>query len=199
LAQIGSPTISGPVIAVPGAAQALTATGTITISSEIVPISSAAAITLTSTPTIAPGTSGQKIALFNSGNFPITLQDRGTLSGSTVALINASNLTLVPGQVILFWFLGGSWIQLNNPPTAPVSPRREFQNSDLTSGVYRFLHGLATRVVSVSVYDNNGKRIDAPDSVDLAGAGTTASPWRVDINMTSYAPLTGTWSAIVNG
>lgn len=205
MSRIGSPVFTGTHTAIPGTAQNLAATGTIQPNSEIVPITSAAAVTLTSTPSIAPGQAGQKIALHNSGSNPITLQDKSVLTGSTLTLLSGSTtLAIAPGQVILFWFVGGSWTQINNPaapaaaPAAtPPSYRRSFTNADLNSGVISLVHGLPNQEVGVSVYDNNGNLIDAPDAVKLTGAGTTALPWGVDVNLSSFGPLTGTWKAIV--
>lgn len=204
MAKIGSPIITGPQIAIPGGIQNVTATATIQPTSEIVPLGSAAAVTVTSTPSIAPGQPGQKIALYNSGNFPITLQDKGTLTGSTLTLLSGTNtLAIASGQVILFWFVGGNWTQINNPAApaaapaaAPPSYRRNFVASDLNAGILQLVHGLPNQEVGVSIFDNTGALIDAPDAVTLAGAGTTASPWRVDVTLTSFT-VTGTWKALV--
>jgi hypothetical protein len=205
MARIGSPTFTGTHIAVPGTAQNLAAAGTIQPNSEIVPITSAAAVTLTSTPTITPGVLGQKIALYNAGSNPITLQDKSVLTGSTLTLLSGSTtLTIAPGQVILFWFIGTTWTQINNPAApaaapaaAPPSFRRSFTNADLNSGVIALVHGLPNQEVGVSIFDNNGTLIDAPDAVTLTGAGTTASPWAVNVNLGSFGTLSGTWRAIV--
>lgn len=56
-------------------------------------------ITLTSTPTIAPGVDGQDIELINIGTQNVVIQDFGTLANSAVQLATGASKTLAPGQV----------------------------------------------------------------------------------------------------
>jgi hypothetical protein len=76
-------------------------------------ISSDANYTMTAAPTIPDGTvDGQKIELFNTGAFTITIQDQGTLAGSNLRL-TATGLAIGPRQSVkLAWRTGiGDWVQ----------------------------------------------------------------------------------------
>lgn len=101
-------TNSGTRIAIPGTVQVLVASNQIQPTSETVQISSASAIALTSSPVILPGVAGQKITVYNSGSFNITLPANGVSF-----LQGLPSLTIPAGQVVLFCFLGGSWRQIN--------------------------------------------------------------------------------------
>ena len=66
---------------------------------------------LTSTPTIEAGVDGQTITLIQTGGNTITLQDDGTLSGSTLFL-SANTIALAPYDSIeLQYVTGKGWIQ----------------------------------------------------------------------------------------
>jgi hypothetical protein len=78
---------------------------------------SGAGITVTSTPSIAAGISGQEILLLNvDGANSLTLQDQGTLAGSTLRL-QAATITIGPrDSVRLVYHPSFGWLQ-----TTPVS------------------------------------------------------------------------------
>jgi hypothetical protein len=74
-----------------------------------------ATITLTSTPTIVAGSDGQRLVVFNaetSGGDIITLQDKGTLSGSGLDL-GASSRALGPGDALTLCYSSAlsCWIE----------------------------------------------------------------------------------------
>lgn len=105
---------SGVMLPLPGS-QALVATDAIVTSMDVVQISAAAAITLTSAPTIADGLNGQKVMLINTGGFDITLQDQGTLVGSNLRL-SAAGITLTPRDSVQLMYLSavGDWVQVGS-------------------------------------------------------------------------------------
>jgi hypothetical protein len=68
--------------------------------------------TMTSTPTIEAGIDGQRIRLIQTGSNTVTLQDDGTLSGSTLFL-SANTIALGPYDSIDFEYVSGKgWIQV---------------------------------------------------------------------------------------
>ncbi len=79
----------------PSTAQVLVAGTAIAPSGNFLPISAASAITLTGTPTITAGFSGQEITIINEGSFAITLQDQSVLANSGLRLLGGRNLLLL--------------------------------------------------------------------------------------------------------
>jgi hypothetical protein len=98
------------------AATAITATD----GSPYRPVSTDAAYTLTSQPTIAAGRNGQIILVKNVGAFNLTLQDVNALGGSLLRL-TANTLTIQPGGTMKLAYDSaiGFWIEqyLLNPQT----------------------------------------------------------------------------------
>jgi len=97
----------------PAITQVLAANSTINPTGAIVAISSASAIALTSTPTIADGAAGkfQQLILTNAGNNDITLQDSATLANSGLRLFK-NNWTIKPGRSLTVIYRGDDWQQL---------------------------------------------------------------------------------------
>jgi hypothetical protein len=63
-----------------------------------------------------------------------------------------------------------------------------FDNTDLVSGVLTVTHNLGEQYPSnITVYDNNDNPIVSPDEIDATS--TTA----MDIDLSSFGTLTGTW------
>jgi len=74
-------------------------------------------VTLTSTPSIAAGTTGQMLVLLGTNDSAtVTLQDNSVLDGSTLHLHHAQNHTLGLNDSISFIYSGTAWIQM-----APLS------------------------------------------------------------------------------
>ena len=96
-------------------------TGQFVATSGTVTFSAAAPYTLITEPTVLPGKfDGQRLLLINVGVNAVTLQDRGTLAGSGIAL-TANTLTIGPRQSVSFtWSATLSlWIQ-TGPLVAPL-------------------------------------------------------------------------------
>jgi hypothetical protein len=70
----------------------------------------------------------------------------------------------------------------------------DFVDADLVGGVLSINHNLGdTRIARVSVRDNTGEAIGGPDSDTVIDADN------VDVDLSSFQPLTGTWTATVVG
>lgn len=126
MSNISSPQIRGTQVSIPGATQSLVAGSTIAPNAVIIPISSSAAISLTSNPVISVGQPGQEITLFNAGSFAITLPSNGIsfLGGNTT-------FTLASGAIAPFVFLNNSWRQLSPRPS--IEPTcRVFNSTNIT-------------------------------------------------------------------
>lgn len=66
-----------------------------------------------------------------------------------------------------------------------------FVNDDLSSSnVLTVTHNLAQTLCLVEIYDNNNKKIN-PDDIILVNTNS------LTIDLSSFAPLTGTWNVIV--
>ena len=65
-----------------------------------------------------------------------------------------------------------------------------FTTVTVTTGTAAFTHSLSTSTISVTVLDNNGKII-LPDEVTATDQNTAT------LDVTSYIPITGTWSILV--
>jgi hypothetical protein len=65
-------------------------------------------------------------------------------------------------------------------------------NADLVAGVLTVTHSLASDIASVVVKDNTDKQV-MPD--DVTFTSTTA----LDVDLTSFAPIAGTWKVLVRG
>jgi len=121
----GAMTTQNSRIHAPPTAQTISAAGnTITVGDAdyLAPISNttAGSITLTSAPTIADGTDGEEILLYNTGTQNVVIQDQGTLASSNLRLATAT-VTLAPRQSVRLVFLTaiGDWLQCG-PLTAVI-------------------------------------------------------------------------------
>lgn len=65
-----------------------------------------------------------------------------------------------------------------------------FTNASLSSGKLTVTHNLGQKLVLVQVYDNNDKQIQ-PTEVTLTNTTT------LEIDLTDFGTLTGTWSLII--
>jgi hypothetical protein len=95
------------------ATQSITAaTNTVACDRLTVAVSPTSSLTLTSAPTIAAGTDGQKCTIVNVGTFNLILQDQDTLGSSNLQLAS-STVTIPPkGQLTLQYnSTVGDWIQ----------------------------------------------------------------------------------------
>ena len=68
-------------------------------------------VTMTALPTLAAGVEGQQVTLINThATRTLTLQDNGTLVGSTLRL-SATSVALVAGDSITLRYFGSTWYQ----------------------------------------------------------------------------------------
>jgi hypothetical protein len=108
-------TVGRKLFLTPSGGLTLTAGSAITVAYSIVQITAASNITLTSTPTIAAGTDGQRITLFNYGSNTIILQDQSQLASSNLRL-TAATVAIGPKQSIELFYstAAGRWVQIGN-------------------------------------------------------------------------------------
>jgi hypothetical protein len=106
-------TIEGPTILDPSSTQVIDAAGdSITADATLVILNPDADYILTSTPTIADGTTGQilLISCDNAESNTVTLQDAGLLGSSNLRL-KSSTSTVVGKKAISFVFDGTEWVE----------------------------------------------------------------------------------------
>jgi len=112
---------SAPII---NATQTITATSTIAITanvaSQVCPVTSGSAITLTSNPQLGSGSKGQVVTIENVGTNTITFADGNGLSLQGTLVLGAT-------QFAIFVNLGGFW-QLEDTNGSPVWTSATFQN-----------------------------------------------------------------------
>ena len=104
-----------PMVYNPTAAQNITAVGnTILANGRIVQLTANASYTLTSTPTIADGTSGQVVTIVNVDTTDvITIQDQGTLGSSNLRL-TTTTFAIGPRDSITLMYNAtvGDWVEI---------------------------------------------------------------------------------------
>lgn len=149
---------------------------------------------------LTPGTSGLStngsVVIGLASSAPARLRFLGSV-GTGVNLIansvtNDYTLTLpvVDGTngYFLQYTTGG---QLQWAPGSGGSYSTTFTNGDLVAGVLTVTHSLNQRPVNVQIYTDIFSQI-IPDSIVLNTVNTA------QIDLSSFTPLTGTWSVIVN-
>jgi hypothetical protein len=96
------------------ATQALAGNGdTIAANATLKVLTSTAALTMSSTPTVANGQDGQFLILLNGGSNDITLQDKSQLNSSNLHLGAPSRLlTPASSLVLVFASALGSWVEV---------------------------------------------------------------------------------------
>lgn len=82
----------------------------------------------------------------------------------------------------------GSWIRLSNVTKVTAS----FTNANLVANVYSFNHNLGTTDIFVAVYDN-GNNLVYPTNISTVNSNT------VDIDLTGFTPISGTWRVVAIG
>lgn len=84
------------------------------------------------------------------------------------------------------------WTEFNISPSTSNVYRLAFTSANLVSGILSVNHALGVKYVGTHIYDNNDKQI-IPDEVMLQN--TT----NLQIDLTSYGNITGTWNIVVIG
>jgi len=106
-----------------------------------------------------------------------------TLSGTTITFNTAPE----SGSILLVHYLRALTVGGD-----ARTYRKSFTNSDLTSGVLSVTHNLGQKYVQCQVFDNNDKLI-TPDDITLVDTSS------LNIDLTSFGTLTGTWNVIIIG
>ena len=117
----------------PSAAQAITAAGdAILANATIVVVNPDADYTLTSTPTIANGTTGQVVFITaaNGEANTITIQDQDTLASTNLELLSAVRSVTAKTQIMLF-FDGTNWVEIGSNQLGAFTARND---TDSTTG-----------------------------------------------------------------
>ena len=142
-----------------------------------------------------------QIQVVNINNLNIDLSSYGTISGTwTILVLSRGGVGNSSGAT--------SFLDLTNTPdtfagsdtfTPVVSGSElvftktrhleEFVDGDLSSGVLTLTHNLSQKYVSISVYDNNDKYI-SPDDITLTDSNS------LQLDLSSYVPITGIWRAL---
>jgi hypothetical protein len=151
------------------------ASHTISSSRSYVQVNPTATVTLTSTPTIGPGTDGQFLVISNvSSSFAVTLQDHLVLAGSGVKL-GGANLTLGPLQSVYLVYsnTAAAWIRADQVPAG--------------SGGGGAVNSVFGRVGNVTAQAGDYHVTQITNAVNAAGAYADPS-WLTSL---SYSKLTG--------
>jgi P pilus assembly chaperone PapD len=98
----------------PSFVQTVTGVEVITVDAETKLIQAAAAVTMTSTPTLGGGAEGQVLLLTNAGTYQITLQDNSLLSGSGLSL-SGKTVILAQWSTVQLTYIQGGWRQTTVP------------------------------------------------------------------------------------
>lgn len=166
---LGNNAFAGKISTTPAAAQSLVPTDTIDVRSGTVhPLTAAAAVQLSSTPTIPSGDDGQHIYLINTGAAGITLQDSTRLAGTNLCLSGRENMTLASKTMahLVYSAAAGCWIQVmagsavaGSPPVVSGGLQREFL--------------AAACQYAVGTLGSNAQTADAPAPDCVIGANGT--------------------------
>lgn len=102
----------------PLAAQTISAASdTILCNATVVQIApSSTQYVLTSTPSIAAGTAGQKCVIYNTGTAPVVLQDTSLVASTTIEAADNINVIIPGGGQAEFYFTGSAWRELVSYP-----------------------------------------------------------------------------------
>lgn len=110
----GQLVLAGPIVHTPNT-QIITAVGaTLDSAAGVLEFTSDASYTLTSTPTITAGLTGQRLVLVNADSADsITLQDESNLTGSKLRLAGAADLVMAPLDTVeLVYTAAGEWTRI---------------------------------------------------------------------------------------
>lgn len=97
-------------------------------------------------------------------------------------------ITYAETPELIYIFNGVSWNALSSEPEY----REAFDDSALAAGILTVTHSLGQSYHSVTVYDDSENAI-APDLVTNVDINT------VTVDLSSFAPIAGTWNVVVGG
>ena len=116
--------------------------------------------------------------------------DIATWNGATWDFETPENgwITYAETPGLIYIFNGVSWNAL------PFEPefRQSFTNANLIAGVLTVTHNLGQAYNGVTVYDNT-ENVIVPDLITSVDVNT------VDIDLTSFGAIAGTWNVVVGG
>jgi hypothetical protein len=145
-----------------------------------------AANTYTSRLIIASTTAGQQGIVITNGNGGVGDTSIG-LSINSLTTGSVSSTTTIPA------FNGTNNVKISPAQiTASRIVRAQFEISNITNGVLSVSHQLNVGSVLVQIYDENNRLVQ-PDEITLVNSNT------VSIDLSSFAPIIGTWSYIIFG
>jgi hypothetical protein len=209
-------TLNSSLILAPAATQAITGVGdAITASTSTVVLNPDGDYTLTSTPTIADGTTGQVIRLVtdNAEANTVTVQDQDTLANSNLQL-NDTTRAIGAKVVLELVFDGTDWVEIDAGQGAGVTSEKDLvsgagltggeddvligADSDLTLAVGAG-DGVIVNADEIEVYGlvasdgdpNDAVVIDANGLVDVNYKATFAGEIDWAAGNVTYVPLTG--------
>ena len=101
-------------------------------------------------------------------------------------------IPLLPALIVLIFFAGclspDTFLIINSDTANGFS--QSFTNSDLINGQLILTHGLDVNVLEVQVYDSSRYAVE-PDLITKTDGNT------VTIDLSSFAPISGTWNAVI--
>jgi len=179
-------------------------------------ISSNGTFSLTATSTAIFDASSYSFATGNSIFDESVLAGGGALSGVAILQANSTSkgflpprmttgqrdgISAVAGLVIfntttetLQFYDGFVWVDASgggsSSSSSPMSYTEEFVNGDLSSSILTVTHNLGQATVAVQVFNNSRQNL-LPDLITLTNSNTAS------VDLTSFAPITGTWSVII--
>lgn len=124
-------------------------------------------------------------SVYTDGNNPPTTIRGASQDSITVPVRKGDYWKVTGADIRLYWILntGGSGGSINRYT-------QNFVNGDLTAGKITITHRLNNKLCIVQVYDGSDKQI-IPDDVTLLTNNT------LELDMTTYVPLVGTYKIIV--
>lgn len=144
----------------------------------------------------ADGTS-KKVAYSNikythpnhSGDVTSTGDGATVIANEAVTLAKMANLAqnTIIGRVTTSTGVPEALSAANVRTIINFSAVAEFANAALSGGVYRFNHALGTKFISITLYDN-AEKVITPDEITVVDANN------IDIDLTSFAPITGNYN-----
>lgn len=160
-------------------------------------------LTIDSKGRVTAATSRQIAASATAGQQGIVLTNGDAASGNPTVGLSVSGLTAAGSvastdQILVYNGTNNVRATVAQIATAVVlsntakTYRTTFANANLTAGQLTVTHNLGNDIVNVTIVDNT-KKVIQPDDVTMTS--TTVST----VDLTSYAPLTGTWSVLVVG
>lgn len=121
-----------------------------------------------------------------TGKFTWVDNGGGTNALSDLTDVQFESGTPIDGQLLQYDSSLGKWKAI----TLITSYRLAFANGDLNANKLIVTHNLGQKYCLVQIYDNNDKKIE-PDEITLLTTNT------LEIDLSSFTSLSGTWNLVV--